>query len=342
MANYTLQEGEDRREQRRGELPLEPGRGQQRGVGRVDHVAALDKHLGHRGEVEPRGRCGTRCRGCRNSRSPACRYGQAGPRARPWPNRSEVRMTWSLGPSATGSSTVNPRPRPAAVGVDVDRHPRARAIEYLRPAVHARPDAVVVLPGHHHVRAVGEQGGTQIACHVEVVPRLGVTAGGLGAGGVTCLVFPAVPNEVIDVAGVGAIEAVMAGVDADGYPGERLGRRGRLRGRGGRARSDRTAAGEATASPAGPVPLAAGCGLPHEASRQASAAGQAAAASSRPRPLAVLARGSTPAPRGQAPGPHGPEPPGARCGLAGQAGRPHRACPVPVTVWLAPRCGLSR
>ena len=73
----------------------------------------------------------------------------------------------------------------------------------------------------------------------------------------------------------------MAGIDADGYPGERLGRRGRLRGPGWRVPGSaeaRTAAGEATASPAGPVPLAAGCGLPHAASRQASAAGQAAAA----------------------------------------------------------------
>jgi len=90
----------------------------------------------------------------------------------------------------------------------------------------------------------------------------------------------------------------MPGVDADGYPGERLGRRGRPRaGVAVPGSGARTAAGEATASPAGPVPLAAGCGLPHEASRQASAAGQAAAANSRP--------------------------------------RPHRACPVPVTVWLA-------
>jgi glutamine amidotransferase len=42
-------------------------------------------------------------------------------------------------------------------------------------------------------------------------------------------------------------------------------------------------------------------------------------------PAAVLARGSTPLSRGQAPGPHGPEPPGAPMAPGRQAGRPHRA-----------------
>jgi hypothetical protein len=48
--------------------------------------------------------------------------------------------------------------------------------------------------------------------------------------------------------------------------------------------------------------------------------------------LALLARGSTPPPRGQAPGPQGPEPPGAPptspspfTAPGRQAGRPHRA-----------------
>src|SRR5215472_10641261 len=59
---------------------------------------------------------------------------------------------------------------------------------------------------------------------------------------------------------------------------------------------DRRAAGEATASPADLAPLVTAGWLPHAASRHAMTAGQAAAASNQP--------------------------------------RPHRARPVPVTVWL--------
>src|SRR5690348_1195921 len=44
------------------------------------------------------------------------------------------------------------------------------------------------------------------------------------------------------------------------------------------------AAGEAAASPADPVPLVAGCGPPHAASRQARTAGYAAAGNSRASP----------------------------------------------------------
>src|SRR5215469_6599693 len=47
------EEGEDRRVERCCELPLEPGRGQQAGIGRVGHVATFDEHLRHRREVQP-------------------------------------------------------------------------------------------------------------------------------------------------------------------------------------------------------------------------------------------------------------------------------------------------
>src|SRR5215831_3192525 len=61
------------------------------------------------------------------------------------------------------------------------------------------------------------------------------------------------------------------------------------------------------AAPA-PAPGAAAAGT--VASHPAPTAAAAAAAASRRHRRAVLARGSTPPPRGPAPGPHGPDPPG--------------------------------
>jgi hypothetical protein len=111
----------------------------------------------------------------------------------------------------------------------------------------------------------------------------------------------------------------------------------------------RTAAGDATVSPADLVPLAAGCGLPHAASKQARTAGQAAASSCPrlarraglpvacgpwPQGLGRAGWGEHSASPGASPRTVRPGNPWHAIAPGRPASRPHRACPVPVTVWL--------
>src|SRR5579875_1840510 len=111
-------------------------------------------------------------------------------------------------------SDAAPPGRPA-IGVDVDRDVRMRAVEHIGTPVHAWPDAVVAGPGQHHRGAGLAQVPRQVHGDVEVELGLGVAAGGLGARGVAVLPFPPVPYLAAQEGGVGVVEAVVPRVDPD-------------------------------------------------------------------------------------------------------------------------------
>ena len=124
---------------------LERGRHEQRGVGRVAHVAALDEHLGHRGQVQP----GQVVAGLQavDPVVGAHRHRRAG----------DEGVAQRGGERGRGSDDAVVRPvrrrlqhgeappvgRPA-VGVDVDRHVGVGVVDDGRPRRDAGPDAVVV------------------------------------------------------------------------------------------------------------------------------------------------------------------------------------------------------
>ena len=84
---------------------------EQRGVGRVAHVAALDEHLGHRRQVQA-GQVVARLQAV-DPVVGADRHGRAGHEGVAQGGREggrRARRRRRSGPSATGSSTVKPRP----------------------------------------------------------------------------------------------------------------------------------------------------------------------------------------------------------------------------------------
>src|SRR5262249_8397190 len=146
------------RQQRGRQLLLKTGRGQQRRVGRVHHVAALDEHLRDRGEVEP-GQVVAELDAVAAvvvAHWHACAAQERGAdvAAEPFRGRDDVVVR----PVGDGGGGGPPAARGGAAGGG-EGAPRAGAgvVEVLGPPVHARPDAVVVRPGHHHARAVGDQ-----------------------------------------------------------------------------------------------------------------------------------------------------------------------------------------
>ncbi len=114
--------------------------------------------------------------------------------------------------------------RRAVVGVDVDGDGRVRVVQDPRAPVHARPEAVVILPRHDDPGTVLDQVRAQVCRDVEVEPGLGVAAGGLGPGRVAVFPLAAVPDLLVEEPRVGVVAAVVAGVDADDLARERLGR----------------------------------------------------------------------------------------------------------------------
>ena len=125
----------------RGRL-LERGRDQQGGVGGVAHVAALDEHLGHRGEVEP----GQVVAGLQavDAVVVADRHGGAGGEG--------VAQHGGEGGRRRDDAVVRPvgrrlehgeaaPARRAAVGVDVDRDVGVGVVDDGRPRRDAGPDA---------------------------------------------------------------------------------------------------------------------------------------------------------------------------------------------------------
>ena len=114
--------------------------------------------------------------------------------------------------------------------VGVDRHDRVRARPLPGPSAHvdARPDAGVVVTGHHDTDAAGGQPLRDPLRDVEGEGVLGVPRVGRGPGGVARLRAPAsVRYLAVDGGGGAGVAAVVAGVeDHDARPGRRR-RRGR-------------------------------------------------------------------------------------------------------------------
>jgi hypothetical protein len=74
---------------------------------------------------------------------------------------------------------------------------------------------VVVSPSHHDLGAVLAQIRTQVDGDIEVEEGLGVAGRGLRARGVAAFVFPAVPDQVVQVSRVRVVQAIVTWVDAD-------------------------------------------------------------------------------------------------------------------------------
>src|SRR5262245_22037073 len=218
------EEGDEGGLERPRQAPLEPGCGEQPGVGGVAHVAALDQDLRLGGQVE----AGEIVPGGEAVVAVIVALRHAGVLQQ---RRAHV-VAQALG--GRDDAVVRPvrdrlqdgEPAPPgrpAVGVDVQRDGGACAIEYVGPAADARPYAVVAGPRHHHPRAGPAEVGLQVAGNVPVETGLGVPAVGLRAGGVAGLVLPAVPDDAIDECRVGDVAAVVAGVDPDRLAGQRGG-----------------------------------------------------------------------------------------------------------------------
>jgi hypothetical protein len=101
--------------------------------------------------------------------------------------------------------------RGASVGVDVDRDVGVRAVDDLRALRDARTDTGVAIAREDDLRALRAQVAGEVLGDVEVELRLGVAADGFGAGGVACLLFAPVPDEVVDVAWICVVAAVCPG-----------------------------------------------------------------------------------------------------------------------------------
>ena len=87
---------------------------------------------------------------------------------------------------------------------------------WARP-VDARPDAVVAVPRHHHPCArPGRRSALQVTGNVPVEHWPRCTRRRSGAGRITGLVLPAVPDDAVDKRRIGGIATVMARVDANG------------------------------------------------------------------------------------------------------------------------------
>src|SRR5215472_18551305 len=203
------------------QAPLEPGCGEQPGVGRVAHVAALDQDLRLGGQVE----AGEVVPGDEAVLAVVVAHRHGGVLQQ---RRANI-VAQALG--GRDDAVVRPvrdrlqdgEPAPpgrAAIGVDVQRDGGAGAVEYVSPGGDARPGAGVAVPRHHHPRAGLPEVGPQVTGYVPVESGLGVPAVGLGAGRIAGLVLPAVPDDAVDKCRIGGIAAVMAGVDPNGLAGQ--------------------------------------------------------------------------------------------------------------------------
>src|SRR5215472_5544247 len=99
--------------------------------------------------------------------------------------------------------------------MNVDRNLGMRPVENSGPAINARPNAVVVLPGHDHFGAEPDQISPQVTCDIEIEPCLGITTGGFSAGRVAVFPFPAVPDLFGQERRVGIVQAIVPGIYAD-------------------------------------------------------------------------------------------------------------------------------
>ena len=199
---------------------------QQPGVGRVAHVAGLDEDLGLGGQVE----AGQVIAEDHAVVPVVVALGHPGvlQQRRPHVAAEPDRGLDHVVVGAVGHGLQDgeaPAAGGPAVGVNVDGHVGVGPVEDPGPAVHARPDAVVVLAREDHPGAELAQVSPQVGGDVEVEPGLGVPAVGLGARGVTGLPLAAVPDLVVDVGGVVLVAAVVPGVDADRLARQRPARR---------------------------------------------------------------------------------------------------------------------
>ena len=106
-------------------------------------------------------------------------------------------------------------PAPAGrTAVGVDGHPRVgvSVVTDGGPLRDAGTHAGVRRPGQHDRGALTAQIGGQVARHVPVELRLGVTAVGLGSGRVAGLAFPAVPDQPVDDRGRAGVSPVVSGI----------------------------------------------------------------------------------------------------------------------------------
>src|ERR1039458_604996 len=101
--------------------------------------------------------------------------------------------------------------------MDVDSHISVAVVEYFRPASDTRPDTVVVVPGHYHLRTIMQQVSTEKHRDAEVKLSLSVAFVGLRASGVAGFPFAAVPDQFIDVRRITSIQAVMTWVDTNDH-----------------------------------------------------------------------------------------------------------------------------
>jgi hypothetical protein len=104
--------------------------------------------------------------------------------------------------------------------MDIDRY--VGVIEHCRALVDARANAVVIPPRQHHSCSVGAQIGRQIGRDIEIEQSLGIAGGGLGADGVARLHGSAVKDLMVDEGRVAAVAPVVARIDTNDLPGERL------------------------------------------------------------------------------------------------------------------------
>src|SRR5262252_5357411 len=194
----SAEEGDEGGLERPRQALLEPGCGEQLGIGGVAHVAALDQDLRLGGQVE----AGEIVPGDQAVLAVIVAHRHGGVLQQ---RRAHI-VAQALG--GRDDAVVRPvrdrlqdgesaAPGRAAIGVDVQRDGGAGAVEYVGPAGDARPDAVVAGPRHHHPRAGPAQVGLQVAGNV--------------------------PVEAIDECRVGDVAAVMAGVDPDRLAGQRGG-----------------------------------------------------------------------------------------------------------------------
>src|SRR5215471_16079629 len=138
------QEPDDRREQGPGDLLLELGGGQHRGVGRVPHVPDLDENLRDLREVQPRQVVAVLDAATAvvvADRHPRARE-HRGPHIRAETGRgADHLVVWAVGDRFQDGEPA--APGRGAVRVDVDRHVGVAAVDDGGAAVHARPDAAV-------------------------------------------------------------------------------------------------------------------------------------------------------------------------------------------------------
>ena len=198
------------------------GPDQQRGVGGVVHVAALDQDFRHGGEVQASQVVAadvavTAVVVADPYRRVAEHHGvdvAAEPHRRP-----DDLVVRAVGHRLQdGEAAAGARP---AVGVNVDGHVGVGPVEYPGSRVDARPQAMIARPGHHHPRPHPDQVRAQVDRDVPGEPGLGVAAGGLGPGGVAALPLPAVPDLAIEERRAGVVQPVVAGIDSDDLAGQR-------------------------------------------------------------------------------------------------------------------------